>query len=229
MCFSPGADLVAGVVVAAIGVDACLHVDRRREYWMIAPLPLLLGVHQVIEAFVWWGIDGRVPRAVGTVAMWAYLLVALVLLPTMVPAMVLRLEPRGRQRSLVAAFVGLGVVVSLVLLGTMLAGHPSVAMGSDHLAYSIGLSHGVFWVGCYVVAICGALIASSMRSVRWFGVANLVAIPILARLCAEGFTSLWCFYAASLSAAVAIHLRITGRAGRRSALEVPGARSPSLG
>jgi hypothetical protein len=41
-----------------------------------------------------------------------------------------------------------------------------------------------------------------------FGAVNLVAVLVLARLCANGFTSLWCFYAALASGAIALHLRL---------------------
>ena len=85
MCFSPEGDLVGGLVVTAIGVDACLHLHGRPEYRLIAPFPILLGLHQVDETFVWWQLQGYVPHSVGVVAMWIYLLVAFVVLPTLVP------------------------------------------------------------------------------------------------------------------------------------------------
>jgi len=51
MCFSAQADLVAGLVVMAIGVDAVRHVQAPRQL-PIASLPLLLGGHLLIETFV---------------------------------------------------------------------------------------------------------------------------------------------------------------------------------
>jgi len=60
----------------------------------------------------------------GVVAMWIYLLFAFVALPTLVPTMVLLLEPRGRRR-VIAPFLALGVVTSALLLETMLSGHPA--------------------------------------------------------------------------------------------------------
>ena len=62
MCFSAEADLVAGVVVTAIGIDAIQRVHSRKEV-PLAALPLLFGVHTLIEAFVWWGLEGKVPAA----------------------------------------------------------------------------------------------------------------------------------------------------------------------
>ena len=40
-----------------------------------------------------------------------------------------------------------------------------------------------------------------------FGVANLLAVVVLARLTADGFTSLWCFYAALACGAICLHMR----------------------
>lgn len=206
MCFSPEGDLVGGLVVTAIGVDACLHLRGRPEYRMIATFPILLGLHQIVETFVWWQLQGHVARDVGVLAMWIYLLVAFVALPTLVPLMVLRLEPRDRRR-VIAPFLALGVVTSAVLLESMLSGNPTAQLGAYHVAYSIGLQHGVVIIGLYILATCGSMLASGVRNVVWFGAANLVAVIVLARLCANGFASLWCFYAALASGAIALHLR----------------------
>lgn len=219
MCFSPQGDLAGGAVVMAIGIDACRHLHGRREYRMLAVVPLLLGAHQVDETFVWWGLQGHVPRAVGSVAMWIYLVFALVVLPVLVPSVVLALERTRRRRLRIAPFVVLGVVVAAILLAALVRGHPVAHLGAYHIAYSIGLNDGVFVVGCYVLATCGSMLASSSRDIVWFGAANAVAAVILARLCADGFTSLWCFYAALVSGAIALRLRLSSRRGPRR--EVP--------
>jgi hypothetical protein len=174
----------------------------------VATLPLLLGLHQVDETFVWWGLQGHVSHEVGRVAMWIYLIFALVLLPPLVPGLLAVFEPSRRHKLRYAPFVALGFFVSAVILEAMLVGHPSVRLGTYHLAYSIGLRHGVVIIGLYVVATCGSLLASGRRILIWFGLANLAAVIVLALLCASGFTSLWCFYAALVSGAIALHLRV---------------------
>jgi len=93
------------------------------------------------------------------------------------------------------------------LLETMLSGHPSAKLGSYHVAISIGLQHGVVIIGLYILATCGSNARVGLRNVVWFGAVNLVAVIVLARLCANGFASLWCFYAALASGAIALHLR----------------------
>ena len=207
MCFSPQADLIAGMGVTAIGVDACRHIRGRSDHLLLATLPLVLGVHELVEDFVWWGLQGHVPHEAGRVALWAYMVIAFVVLPVFVPLAVLMLEPTVRLRQRMAPFVALGVVVSTVLLVAMLRGPVSAARHPWHLSYSIELHHAVIIVGLYVLAICGALLFSGYRHIVVFGTGNLAAVVALAALTADGFASLWCVYAAISAGAIALHMR----------------------
>ncbi len=207
MCFSPEGDLVGGIIVTGIGVDAVRHLRHRNDHLALAALPLLLGFHQIDEAFVWWSLQGIVPHGVGRIAMWIYLIIAFVVLPILVPLVVMLLEPTARRKWRIAPFLTVGVGVSTVLLETILQNRPSVTLGAYHLAYSIGLQHGVVVIGLYIVATCGSLLASGFRHIVVFGLANLVAVVILARLSADGFASLWCFYAAIACGAILVHMR----------------------
>jgi hypothetical protein len=212
MCFSAQADVFGGLVVGAIGVDVLRHVNGRREHRALAALPLLLGLHQLDEAFVWWGLQGHVSATVGHVAMWIYLLVAFVVLPAYVPIAMLALEPKGSRRGGMVPFVALGGVVSIVLLAAMLRGPVAATLGHNHLRYTTDLSAGVLVVAGYVLATCGSLILSGYRDIAIFGIVNLVAVAVFAKLAIDGFASLWCGWAAFSSAAFAVHLRF-GRGG----------------
>lgn len=217
MCFSAQADLVGGLVVTAIGIDVARHVNGRRRHIALAALPLLLGLHQLDEAFVWWGLQGHVSVGAGRVATWIYLLIAFVVLPVFVPVGVLLLEPRGRRRSAMLVFVALGLAVATVLLAAMARGPAKAALGHNHLSYSTDLHAGAIVVVAYVVATCGSLIVSSYRDIALFGIVNLVAVAVLAKLTIDGFASLWCGWAAITSGAFAIHLRY-GRGGTNRVL-----------
>ena len=140
MCFSPEVDLVAGVVVGGAGVDALRHVRHRREY-ALAALPVVFGVHQLIEAFTWWGLDGRIPSAIGEIAMWGYLLIAF-LLPALVPAAVALVERDPRRRRMVAPFVVLGVAVTVTLMVGLFTGPVTAEVAGRYIAYDVSLEYG---------------------------------------------------------------------------------------
>lgn len=207
VCFSPQADIVGGIVVGAIGVDACRHLRGRSSSLLLVTLPLLLGAHQLVEAFVWWGLRGEVPHTLGRVALWAYLLIAFVVLPMFIPFAVLAIEPTALRRWRMAPFVALGAGVSAVLLAAMLRAPIGVVEHPYHLEYVVRMRHGGFVVALYVVAVCGALLLSGYRHIAIFGFANLVAVALLAWVTLDGFASLWCGYAAVSAGAIALHMR----------------------
>src|SRR5580692_10013923 len=209
MCFSPQADVVGGLVICAIGIDAVRHIRQRREFIALAWVPLLLGAHQLIEALVWLWLQGHVPRGVGHVALWAYLLIAFVVLPVFIPLAVIALEPTRRRKLMMAPFALTGVVIAVVLLTAMVRGPVEVTLAPYHLSYDIRLSGGFWVVAFYVAAVCGPLLLSGYRNVAAFGIVNLVAVIIIAKLTVSGFASVWCGWAAVSSAAITLHCRFT--------------------
>jgi hypothetical protein len=207
MCFSPQADLVGGLVLGVIGIDVARNVRVRRDHLAFAALPLLFATHQLTETFVWWGLQGHVASQVGVVATWIYLLFAFVLLPTYVPVAIRALEPPGRRRTVMTGFVALGAVVSVLLLAAMIRGPVSASLGHDHVSYNIKLHAGLVIVTAYVVATCASAVFSGYRHIAIFGVINLIAVAIIARLTIDGFASVWCGWAALTSVAIALHIR----------------------
>ena len=192
MCFSPQADVVGGLVICAIGIDAVRHIRQRREFVALAWIPLLLGAHQFIEALVWLWLQGHVPRGIGHVALWAYLLIAFVVLPVFVPLAVIALEPTRRRKQMMVPFALIGTAIAVILFAAMVRGPVGVKLAPYHLSYGIRVADGLLIVALYVVAVCGPLLMSGYRNVVIFGAVNLVAVIVIARLTISGFASVWC-------------------------------------
>jgi len=214
VCFSPQADVVGGLVIGAIGIYAVRHVRQRREFLALAWIPLLLGAHQLIEALVWLWLQGHVPRGIGHVALWAYLLIAFVVLPVFVPLAVIALEPTRRRKAVMVPFAVTGTVIAAILFAAMVRGPVGVRLAPYHLSYSIRIPDGFLVIALYVVAVCGPLLMSGYRNVVIFGVANLVAVIVIARLTISGFASVWCAWAAVSSVAIALQCRFAQPEGR---------------
>lgn len=210
MCLSAEASLLSGVAVGAVGIDALRHVRHRHEV-LIAAVPAVFGLHQLIEGVVWLALEGGAPPRLAEPAARLYLLIALGVVPLLVPTAVIALEPRAaRYRR--AVFAVVGAVVAAVSLHALVTSPLVVRAGRHHVAYDVGLSHGGVAVAFYVLATCGPALWSSRPHVRLFGLANLVAVALLARLSLSGLISLWCAWAAVTSIAIAAHLRAARRA-----------------
>jgi len=206
MCFSPLADLAGAAVVGGIGIDAACHVTRRLD-WPLASLPIVLGGHFLTETFVWWGHDGIVSRLVEARATWLYLLVALVVLPVLVPIAVTLAEPRASRRLAMISFCVLGSVIAAIMLVAVLRGPLTSQVQGHHIAYYVDVRNGGRLTALYVVATCGALLASSNKVFVVFGIINLFVVVLLGWLMANAFISLWCAWAALTSVAIDVYLR----------------------
>jgi hypothetical protein len=200
-------------VITAVGIDASRHVRRAAER-PLAAIPLVLGVHLLIEAFVWWGLEGDVGHAVLRTSLWLYLAIAFGVLPILVPVAVAAMEPVPDRRRIVA-FALIGVIVATTLMHSVIRGPVDASIDGRHIVYSVDLWHGGVVVVFYVIATCGALLASRRRRTRWYGVVNLVVVGLLIWIDTTAFISLWCAWAAITSLAIAVHLRDRQRSGHQ--------------
>jgi hypothetical protein len=212
MCFAPEADAVAGVIIVAVGVDALRHVVSPKQI-PLAALPLLFGLHQLSEAFVWWGLQGHVSEPVERVAVWTWLLFAFVVLPVWLPIAVDLVEQSRARRLVIAAFAGIGFAVATALAIAIFRGPINAHIQGHCISYAVDAvgDSGGQWTLLYVIAACGALLASTHRDLAVLGGVNLVVTPLLMWLTVDGFVSLWCFWAAIASIVIAVHLRRVAR------------------
>lgn len=220
VCFSPEADLIAGVVVTVVGVDALRHVRHHREA-VLAGLPVLFGIHQLVEVPVWWGFDGRVAADLAGRAAWLYLAIAFGIIPWIVPLAVHRFEEDQRRRVWMRRLTWLGAAVAVGLTLPILLEPVAVFDAGSHIVYSPHLVQGGLLTFLYVVATCGALVLSSDRVVAGYGWMNLVMVSGLATLLVTGVVSLWCVWAAVASIAIALHLRLVHRRHEAAAALAP--------
>jgi hypothetical protein len=209
MCFSPEADLIGGALITGIGIDALLHVKRRKRYLPLAALPVIFGFHQLVESVVWFGLQGHVDHFFTHLATTVYLAIAMVFLPIYVPLAVLMVEPSKKRRYAMIPFCLMGIFVGVILAHSMIQGHYGATAEPYHVAYHLGLRDSLSLVAAYVAAVCGALLLSGQRHVVIFGVVNLIAVLVIAKLTVDGFASVWCGWAAVTSGAVALHIRIS--------------------
>jgi len=216
MCFSAEADFVAGAAITAVGV-ATLTESRGARELPLAALPLAFGLHQITEGFVWLGLEGDTSASVGRAAMYVYLAFAWALLPFLAPLAILLVEPLRRRRRLIAPLVVLGGVVGVALAVRLVDETVHAEINGHVVEYFGGGGAGGALTAGYVVATCGAFLCSSRGYVRWFGVANVVAVIVLVIVQSQALTSLWCVWAAVASFLVYLQLRAWRREEERDA------------
>jgi hypothetical protein len=195
------------VVVGSIGVVTLVGARRGRDR-VLGALPLVLGVHQLVESVVWLDTQGRVSPGTGNAAVAVWGVIAFVVLPTLVPFGVLVAAwPRHVGRWRLTACLLVGAAVSAIL-GWDVASSGVTASAQGHvLDYGLGVGIGWTLIGGYLLATLGAPLLSPDVFVRWFGIAAFVGAVACGAAWRYAFASTWCAYAAVLSVMLLVWVR----------------------
>jgi hypothetical protein len=198
VCFSATANFVGSGVLGAVGIATFSQVKHRREL-LFASLPTLFAVHQFIEGFVWLGLDGILSPAVAHNMGAAFVLYAQGLLPFLMPLSVMLFERTRVRRRAMLPFVVLGTLLTLYMLWGLEAYPLQVWVQSNSIVY-VNYATNRTWVAVlYVIATCGSLFFSKVKTMVIFGWANLAILLGVMAAKRYAFTSLWCAYAAVAS------------------------------
>jgi hypothetical protein len=170
-------------------------------------MPCLFALHQFTEGFVWLGLDHRLPPVVAHDAGAAFVLYAQGFLPFLLPLSVLLIEPTRSKRRRMLGFTILGGALMVYLLWGLVAYPLQVSAGDNGIVYVNRITTTTLVAVLYVIATCGALFFSGFRRLvllAWLNMAGLLTVMVVRRL---EFTSIWCAYAAVVSAVIYFFFR----------------------
>ncbi len=203
MCFSAAANFVGSGVLGVVGVATLREVKDRREL-LFAAVPTMFAVHQLIEGFVWLGLDGRMRPAVAHDMGAAFMLYAQGLLPFLLPLSVLLFERTRERRRRMLPFAMLGGGLTLYMLWALAAFPTEVGVRDNSIVYLNQATNNTAVAVLYVVATCGSLFFSEIRTMVVFGWANLLILLVTMAVKRYAFTSVWCAYAAVASVIILV-------------------------
>lgn len=204
MCFSPTASFTAGIALGAVGCLAIANAKRPSDV-PFASVPLLFGIQQVTEGFIWLSVGS--PSVVLKVMTCIFLLFSHVVWPVLLPAAVFLLEPRRWRRWVLGVCIGIGAVVSVYFLYYLLTEDVQAAITGECITYSSRHFFKTFILSPYSVATCISCLFSSHKLVNLFGVVTFLAAVIAFQFYQYAFISVWCFFSAILSVIIYLHFR----------------------
>ncbi|MDO9195658.1 DUF6629 family protein [Rhodoferax sp.] len=212
MCFSATASFSAGALLLGLGTLTLKSARRPREL-PFAAIPLLFAIQQLSEGVIWltFRVDAPLLNAVMT---HVYSFFSHVLWPIYVPVAVLLIEAPGRRRQALLVFVATGLAVGAYLLYFLVA-FPVVSRPiGQHIEYVSPHFFAATTMMLYLMSTTVSPILSSHLMVKVFGVLALLSFAAAYSFYATWFISVWCFFAALLSAVVYLH--IASRPAERS-------------
>ena len=225
MCFSATASFSAGALLIVIGTLTLKSARRPREL-AFAAIPLLFAIQQLIEGVIWLSFRVEAPL-LNSAMTHAYSFFSHVLWPAYVPLAVWLIEPPGRRRQVLLVFVAGGFAVATYLLYILLA-FPVVSRPTgQHIEYVSPHFFVAVTMTLYLLSTTASPLFSTHRMVKAFGALALLAFGAAYNFYAQWFISVWCLFAALLSAVIYFHFALprgdgfeSQRVATRSATQV---------
>ena len=206
MCFSATASFAAGALLLGIGTLTLRSATAAHERRALpfAAIPLLFAVQQLIEGVIWLTFSDEATR-VNSVLTHVYSFFSHVLWPVYVPVAVLLMEPGGWRRRVLITFVAAGAAVGAYLLYVLVA-FPVVSRPTgQHIEYDSPHFFAAATMTLYLLSTALSPLLSTHRMVVVFGALALLSFGAAYAFYATWFISVWCFFAALLSAVIYLH------------------------
>jgi hypothetical protein len=203
MCFSAGASFGAGAVLSVVGITAIKQSNTSLQM-VFAGIPLIFAVQQVTEGFVWLSLLNPAYAPWLQPATYIFLTFAYIVWPSWVPLSVLLLEKNSRRKKILFSGLASGLLVSLYLAYRLLTQHIHAEIIGMHISYDLGFPGSALRYSAILYFASTAIppFISSVKKMWLFGFSITVAY-IITRLFFEDYElSVWCFFAAIISAAV---------------------------
>ncbi|HEV8355517.1 MAG TPA: DUF6629 family protein [Gemmatimonadales bacterium] len=211
MCFSASASFAAAGVVTVAGV-AALRGARKPAHLLLGAIPLFFALHQLAEGMLWLALSREGYAAWGQPAMFTFLIVAKVVWPVWVPLSIRALEEDPARRRALSALLALGVVLTAGLAYGLDAYPMRASIEGNHIRYRLDFPAPFRWTVDILYLLVTVLppLVSSIRMMRWIGVILLASLVFSKIFFYSYVVSVWCFFAALISAMVVLVVR-TGR------------------
>jgi hypothetical protein len=209
MCFSAQASLASGAALIPAGGYCLWSAARKRPAALpLAAVPLLFGLQQVSEGVVWLALD-RGDAPLTRSASLVFLFFALGFWPFWLPFLTTVAETKPARRRALAALTALSAAWFWVLYWPLLTG-PEWLLSTRVVGHSIQYAYPDLGVYrhvprpllrvLYFVSVALPLALGSEPWGRLPGLVLACSAVAAALLFEHAFVSVWCFFAAALSA-----------------------------
>lgn len=206
MCFSASASFTVSAGLVPVGVY-CLYRVRstHRAYWSFAIYPLIFGIQQAAEGWLWLMLENGNVESIRLPAL-SFVFFSHFFWLFWIPYSCYVIETSETKKKLFFIMTIMGCLfgLAMVIPVLMFADWMAVSLIHQSISYELKLLFDDFVPrlavrGAYVLMILIPLLLSSQRYLRYFGVIIAVSVLGTVLLYTETFISVWCFFAAVFS------------------------------
>ena len=156
------------------------------------------------SAVLWLTIPSGDVSYIQIYATYFYLLMALVIWPFMLPYSVYKMEFDLRRKKLINRFFTGGVILSIYYAFCLVKFHVNPSISGFHVEYinDFPVKAGYLAFAIYLISTIAPLFLSTVKKMNLFGILITISCFVTGIFYKEFLTSVWCFFAALISAVI---------------------------
>jgi hypothetical protein len=201
MCFSAGASFGASALLLGVGIGAIKKAESPKMM-AFASMPVLFAVQQFAEGVLWLTFLNPGLASWHESSIYFFLLFAQVIWPLWVPFALWLMEPDITRKKMLSYFMYLGGAFSIYLVYCLFAYEVSAVIDGGHIKYYLYFPNMELRRSLYFFVTLIPFFISGLRYMRLLGSVFLVALLISYFFFLGFVISVWCFFAAVLSALI---------------------------
>lgn len=200
MCFSAEASFLSAGLLGLVGVRA-LYVVKHHAHIPFATIPLLFGVHQLSEGFLWLALSGQIGSWYISWFLYIFLFFSQIVRASRIPYTILFVETCAVQKKILRFLTVLWIIVSTYLLYCLLTFFVSAEIIDTHIYYFLDFPKEpkLYMSILYCIAIVVSPLVSSNSRIRLLWLLLAASLLFTKVFYAYHLISVWCFFAALLS------------------------------
>lgn len=197
MCFSATASFSAGIALLACGVASIYRARNHNRLKMIADIPLIFGIQQLAEGFVWLSFINPTFAPIRMITTYLFLGIAGVVWPLWIPASIMKYEQTGKY-FLSSLFAGIFFAIGFIAYAIM---YPISVSAPCSIAYSLEVAPWAQGISTFLYIMATIVPFFFSRNKMLWLIGGLIAASYVISYIfyIEAFASVWCFFAAIIS------------------------------
>ncbi len=221
MCFSAEASFAGGIIISTIGIATVTKVHNPSQF-VFASIPLFFGLQQFAEGILWLTLPRPEYIILQKVVTYWFLIMADVLWPVIIPLAVLLMETDLKKKRFLWILFGLGCLLGLYYATCLLLLNVNPKIMGYHIRYNSDFPQSIAMVAfvIYLIVTITPLFISSIKRTRYLGTFMFLSCVVTAIFFTQYLTSVWCFFAALISAVIFWILRDSKRKFKFDALNL---------
>jgi len=197
MCFSAEVSFAAAAVITPIGIIAFKKAEKT-PYRFLAFIPVLFGLQQFIEGFVWLVAAHEEYFWLLHLATYGFIIMAWVIWPIYLPFTMWKIEEDPIRKKVLSVLIFIGVIVTSGLIYLLFTRGVSAKINDCSIIYDYGAEgspHPIFSV-FYISTTVLPNLVSKVGKVWVLGVINIITYFVTRIYFNDRIISVWCFLAA---------------------------------